>query len=81
MGGGDHPLALPKAATLGWGVLGGKIAIDVYRGRGMFDVEVEWVFAESKGRFAWPWITCICNVCPDNLPFEIEAAACMWTVS
>jgi enamine deaminase RidA (YjgF/YER057c/UK114 family) len=37
--------------------------------------EVEAVFNELKGRLDWPWVTMICDICRDDLLFEIEAAA------
>jgi enamine deaminase RidA (YjgF/YER057c/UK114 family) len=37
--------------------------------------EVEGAFEEFKKRLDWPWITVICDICRDDLLFEIEAAA------
>jgi len=37
--------------------------------------DVEGIFEEFKGRFDWPWITAIGDICRDDLLFEIEAAA------
>ena len=37
--------------------------------------EVEKAFNKVKGNLAWPWITMICDVCRDDLLFEVEAAA------
>jgi enamine deaminase RidA (YjgF/YER057c/UK114 family) len=37
--------------------------------------EVEGIFEEFKSRLDWPWITVICDICRDDLLFEIEAAA------
>lgn len=37
--------------------------------------EVEKVFNGLRSRLAWPWITVICDICRDDLLFEIEAAA------
>jgi enamine deaminase RidA (YjgF/YER057c/UK114 family) len=37
--------------------------------------EVEKVFNTIKGKYDWPWITPICDICRDDLLFEIEATA------
>jgi len=37
--------------------------------------EVARVFEQFKGQLDWPWITVICDICRDDLLFEIEAAA------
>ncbi len=37
--------------------------------------EVAKIFNESKGNLSWPWITVICDICRDELLFEIEATA------
>ena len=37
--------------------------------------EVEDVFNSFKDKLSWPWVTAICDVCRDDLLFEIEAAA------
>jgi len=37
--------------------------------------EVEKIFNASKGALAWPWLTAICDICRDDLLFEIEATA------
>ena len=37
--------------------------------------EVEGIFEEFKSRLDWPWVTVICDICRDDLLFEIEAAA------
>ena len=37
--------------------------------------EVERVFNSLKGTLPWPWITVICDICRDDLLFEIEATA------
>jgi len=37
--------------------------------------EVEKIFNELKTALDWPWVTMICDVCRDDLLFEIEAAA------
>jgi len=38
--------------------------------------EVEKIFNESfRAKLDWPWVTAICDVCRDDLLFEIEAAA------
>jgi len=37
--------------------------------------EVEKVFNGLRSRLAWPWITLICDICRDDLLFEIEAVA------
>jgi enamine deaminase RidA (YjgF/YER057c/UK114 family) len=37
--------------------------------------EVEDVFEEFKGRLDWPWIVVNCDICREELLFEIEAAA------
>ncbi len=38
--------------------------------------EVKQVFEAMTNRPDWPWITMICDVCRDNLLFEVEALAC-----
>ncbi|MBN2269865.1 MAG: hypothetical protein JXN61_04580, partial [Sedimentisphaerales bacterium] len=37
--------------------------------------EIERVFNSIKGKYNWPWITPICDVCRHDLLFEIEATA------
>jgi enamine deaminase RidA (YjgF/YER057c/UK114 family) len=37
--------------------------------------EVEGVFEEFKHRIDWPWATSICDICREELLFEVEAAA------
>ncbi len=37
--------------------------------------EVEDIFEEFKSRLDWPWITVICDICREELLFEVEAAA------
>jgi enamine deaminase RidA (YjgF/YER057c/UK114 family) len=37
--------------------------------------EVEETFAEFRSRLEWPCVTVICDICRDDLLFEIEAAA------
>lgn len=37
--------------------------------------EIEEAFEEFKGRLKWPWITAVCDICRDDLLFEIEATA------
>ncbi|MFB0556118.1 MAG: Rid family hydrolase [Phycisphaerae bacterium] len=37
--------------------------------------EVEKIFNASKGTLNWPWLTAICDICRDDLLFEIEATA------
>lgn len=37
--------------------------------------EVEKIFNDLKEKPAWPWVTVICDICRDDLLFEIEAAA------
>jgi len=37
--------------------------------------DVEKVFEKIKDCVPWPWVTVICDVCRDDLLFEIEAAA------
>jgi enamine deaminase RidA (YjgF/YER057c/UK114 family) len=37
--------------------------------------EVERTFNSLKGTLPWPWITVICDICRDDLLFEIEATA------
>ncbi|MCD6176182.1 MAG: hypothetical protein J7K65_10515 [Planctomycetes bacterium] len=39
------------------------------------NTEVEQVFNRYKNQMQWPWVTVICDICRDNLLFEIEAAA------
>jgi enamine deaminase RidA (YjgF/YER057c/UK114 family) len=38
-------------------------------------IEVEKIFNACKDRLAWPWLTVICDICRDDLLFEIEATA------
>jgi enamine deaminase RidA (YjgF/YER057c/UK114 family) len=38
-------------------------------------IEVEKIFNASKNRLDWPWLTVICDICRDDLLFEIEATA------
>jgi len=37
--------------------------------------EIENVFNTIKGKFPWPWISTICDICRPDLLFEIEATA------
>ena len=37
--------------------------------------EIERVFNSIKGKYNWPWITTICDICRPDLLFEIEATA------
>lgn len=37
--------------------------------------EVENIFDEFRTRFDWPWVAAVCDICRDNLLFEVEAAA------
>ena len=37
--------------------------------------EVEDIFKHMKDHLAWPWVSVVCDVCRDDLLFEIEAAA------
>ena len=37
--------------------------------------EVEDIFEKLKSRLDWPWLTVICDICRDDLLFEIEAMA------
>lgn len=37
--------------------------------------EVEKIFNTVKSNLDWPWVTAICDICRDDLLFEIEAAA------
>ncbi len=37
--------------------------------------DVERVFENAKQQMQWPWVTVICDICRDDLLFEIEAAA------
>ena len=37
--------------------------------------EVEEVFNGLKDELPWPWVTMVCDVCRDDLLFEIEAIA------
>ena len=37
--------------------------------------EIESVFDTIKGKYDWPWIVPICDICRDDLLFEIEATA------
>ena len=39
------------------------------------DWDVERVFNSYKKQMQWPWVTVICDICRDDLLFEIEAAA------
>ena len=39
------------------------------------DRDVERVFEDTKQQMRWPWVTVICDICRDDLLFEIEAAA------
>ena len=39
------------------------------------DMEVERVFNHYKHQLQWPWVTVICDICRDDLLFEIEASA------
>ncbi|MCK5794198.1 MAG: hypothetical protein KAH12_05810, partial [Anaerolineales bacterium] len=39
------------------------------------NTEVERVFNSYKHQMQWPWATVICDICRDDLLFEIEAAA------
>lgn len=36
---------------------------------------IESVFNTIKGKYDWPWIVTICDICRDDLLFEIEATA------
>jgi enamine deaminase RidA (YjgF/YER057c/UK114 family) len=38
-------------------------------------IEVEKIFNACKDRLGWPWLTVICDICRDDLLFEIEAIA------
>ena len=38
-------------------------------------IEVEKIFNACKDKLDWPWITVICDICRDDLLFEIEATA------
>ena len=38
-------------------------------------IEVEKVFNSIKNKLDWPWLTVICDICRDDLLFEIEATA------
>jgi len=38
-------------------------------------IEVEKIFNTCKKRLDWPWLTVICDICRDDLLFEIEATA------
>jgi enamine deaminase RidA (YjgF/YER057c/UK114 family) len=38
-------------------------------------IEVEKVFNAIKDKLDWPWLTVICDICRDDLLFEIEATA------
>ena len=38
-------------------------------------IEVERVFNSFRDNLPWPWITVICDICRDDLLFEIEATA------
>jgi enamine deaminase RidA (YjgF/YER057c/UK114 family) len=37
--------------------------------------EVEDVFNQFRGKLDWPWITAICDICRDDLLFEIEVTS------
>ncbi|MGA2092514.1 MAG: Rid family hydrolase [Sedimentisphaerales bacterium] len=37
--------------------------------------EVEGVFEEFKGRIGWPLVTAVCDICREELLFEVEATA------
>ncbi len=37
--------------------------------------EIERIFQNYRKQFDWPWISGVCDVCRDNLLFEIEATA------
>ena len=37
--------------------------------------EVERIFNSFRDTLPWPWITIICDICRDDLLFEIEATA------
>jgi enamine deaminase RidA (YjgF/YER057c/UK114 family) len=37
--------------------------------------DVEEAFEEFKNSLKWPWITAVCDICRDDLLFEIEATA------
>ncbi len=37
--------------------------------------QVEDIFDQFRTRLNWPWVTAICDICRDDLLFEIEAAA------
>ena len=37
--------------------------------------DIEDVFEAFKSRLKWPWITAVCDICRDDLLFEIEATA------
>ena len=37
--------------------------------------DVEDIFKALDDKPSWPWVTVICDVCRDDLLFEIEAAA------
>jgi len=39
------------------------------------NTQVERVFNHYKHQMQWPWLTVICDICRDDLLFEIEAAA------
>ena len=41
-------------------------------------IEVEKIFNACKDKLDWPWLTVICDICRDNLLFEIEAIAMPW---
>lgn len=43
--------------------------------------QVEDVFDQFRSRLNWPWVTAICDICRDDLLFEIEAAAIPHTAS
>ena len=37
--------------------------------------QVEKIFNVLKDALPWPWVTVICDICRDDLLFEIEATA------
>lgn len=37
--------------------------------------EVEDIFEKLKSRLDWPWLTVICDICRDDLLFEIKTMA------
>ena len=38
--------------------------------------EVERVFDTMRCDLTWPWLAVICDICRDDLLFEIDASAC-----